>query len=332
ARSNRLGAGNDLDQLLGNHRLTGAVIRQRLLADHFSRVARGVVHRSHLRTVERGGILQQRAENLYADVARQELDENFVFIGLVFVDDAIIVAAIALEHGRNDLLRRRDLRNNGPESRKEQSADIECTLFVEPHDFFANVFGVLKRKRANRAQLDVFDDLFLVETAKLLVALAAHAEELDLFAFGHQRIRPLTCEPYDRRVEGAAQATLGGAYQQQMHAVAAGSDQQPRRRAEVVGRGGDIAEPLRHPLGIGTRSLGRRLRAPQLRRRDHLHRLGDLLRRLGGGDAHAHVLEAGHVSDGTTEKRMIDETSAWVRVMCRPSSIDYLASVLRPLW
>src|SRR5262245_5308504 len=222
--SYRLGAGNDLDQLLGDHRLTRAVVRQRLLADHFSRVARGVVHRSHLRTVERGGILQQRAENLHGDVARQELDENFILVGLVFVDDAIIVAAIAFEYGRNDLLRRRYLRNNGPESREEQGADVEAALFVEPHNFFANVFGVLERKRANRAQLDVFDDLFLVETTKLLVALAAHAEELDLFALGHQRIRPLTREPHDRRVEGAAQAALGGAYQQQMHAVAAGSD------------------------------------------------------------------------------------------------------------
>src|SRR5262249_58222429 len=113
--------------------------------------------------------------------------------------DAVTVATIALEHGRNDLLRRRDLRNDGSESRKEQGADIECTLFVELHKFFANVFGVLERKRANRAQLDVFDDLFLVETAKLLVALATHAEELDLLAFGHQCIRPLTCEPHDRR-------------------------------------------------------------------------------------------------------------------------------------
>src|ERR1700726_2591633 len=33
---NRLGAGDDLDQLLGNHRLTGAVIDQCLLADHFA--------------------------------------------------------------------------------------------------------------------------------------------------------------------------------------------------------------------------------------------------------------------------------------------------------
>ena len=51
-----------------------------------------------------------------------------------------------------------------------------------------------------------------------------------------------------------------------------------------------------HALGIGARGLGRRLRAAQLGGRDHLHGLGDLLRRLGGGDADAHVLEAGHAS------------------------------------
>src|SRR6516164_3396379 len=151
ARSHRLGPRDDLDQLFGDHRLAGAVVGQRLLADHLSRVARGVVHRSHLRTIEGSRILQQRAENLHGNVARQELDEDFVLIGFVFVDYAVIVAGVALEHGRNDLLRRRDLRNNRPESRKEQGADVECTLLVEPHNFFADVFGVLERKLANRA-------------------------------------------------------------------------------------------------------------------------------------------------------------------------------------
>src|SRR6516225_813060 len=131
--------------------VSGGVVGQRLLADHLSRVARGVVHRGHLRTIEGSRILQQRAENLYGDVTWQELDEDFVLIGLVFVDYAVIVAAIALEHGRNDLLRRRNLRNDGPESRKEQGTDIECTLLVEPHNFLADLFGVLEGKRANSA-------------------------------------------------------------------------------------------------------------------------------------------------------------------------------------
>src|SRR3569833_3061476 len=41
----RLGAGDDLDQLLGDHRLPGPVVAQRLLADHIAGIAGGVVHR-----------------------------------------------------------------------------------------------------------------------------------------------------------------------------------------------------------------------------------------------------------------------------------------------
>jgi hypothetical protein len=62
------------------------------------------------------------------------------------------------------------------------------------------------------------------------------------------------------------------------------------RRANPRPRG-DVAEHRVHALGIGPRGFGGGLRAAQLRRRDHLHGLGDLLRRLGGGDADPHVFE-----------------------------------------
>ena len=79
-----------------------------------------------------------------------------------------------------------------------------------------------------------------------------------------------------------------------MHAVAAGADEQPRGGAEVADRGGDIAEHLFHAFGERTRGFGRSLRTAQLGGRDHLHGLGDFLRRLGRGDAHAHVFERSH--------------------------------------
>src|SRR5215813_13664433 len=43
----RLGAGDDLDQLLGDHGLAGAIVDQRLLADHLAGIAGGVVHCRH---------------------------------------------------------------------------------------------------------------------------------------------------------------------------------------------------------------------------------------------------------------------------------------------
>ncbi len=51
-RLKRLGAGDDLDQLFGNHRLARAVVSKRLFANHVAGVAGGVVHCRHLRAVE----------------------------------------------------------------------------------------------------------------------------------------------------------------------------------------------------------------------------------------------------------------------------------------
>src|SRR3954467_5773331 len=85
SRSQRLGAGDDLDQLLSDLRLAGAVVFQGLLADHVAGIAGGVVHRAHLGAVERRGVLEQRAEDLDGDITRQQLVENFLFLGLIFV-------------------------------------------------------------------------------------------------------------------------------------------------------------------------------------------------------------------------------------------------------
>src|SRR5690242_1290397 len=83
--SDGLGAGDDLDQLLGDHGLAGAVINQGLLADHFAGVAGSVVHCRHLRAVEGSVVLQQRPEHLHREIARQQAGQNLVLLGLVFV-------------------------------------------------------------------------------------------------------------------------------------------------------------------------------------------------------------------------------------------------------
>src|ERR1700742_4674088 len=80
--SDRLGAGDDLDQLLGDLGLTGSVVDLGLLADHFAGIAGGVVHRAHLRAVERSVVFQQRAEDLHREIARQQIAQNLVFFRL----------------------------------------------------------------------------------------------------------------------------------------------------------------------------------------------------------------------------------------------------------
>src|SRR3984957_13533345 len=69
--SDPLGARDDFNQLLGDHRLTGSVVDQGLLADHVAGIAGGVVHGAHLRAVERGVVFQQCAAGLVSAGARQ---------------------------------------------------------------------------------------------------------------------------------------------------------------------------------------------------------------------------------------------------------------------
>src|SRR5882672_6468613 len=84
-RSDRLGAGDDFNQLLGDHRLTGAIVNQGLLADHVAGIAGRVVHRAHLRAVERSVVFQQPAEDLHRQIARQQTCQDFIFFRFIFV-------------------------------------------------------------------------------------------------------------------------------------------------------------------------------------------------------------------------------------------------------
>src|SRR3712207_285622 len=70
--SDRLGTGDDLDQLLGDVGLSRAVVVERQLVDHLAGVARGVVHRRHARALLARRALQDGAVDLDGEVARQQ--------------------------------------------------------------------------------------------------------------------------------------------------------------------------------------------------------------------------------------------------------------------
>src|SRR5262249_28741379 len=286
--------GNDLDQLFGDHALPGAVVRERLLADHLAGVAGGVVHCAHLSAIERGVVLEQRAEDLNCNVAWQQLIEDVVLVWLIFVSGSGTVAFLLGYHRRNDLLGGRYLRNDRFEAREKQRADVECALVVERDHPLRYVLRVHEGDLANGPQLNRLDDLFFERPFDLVVTFAANAEKLHLFALCDQRRRALARKPHDRRVERAAQAALAGADEQEMDLVLAGSGQQLGRGGDVGNRFSDLAENPSHALRIRPRRFGRALRTPEFRCGDHLHGFGDLLRRLGGGDAHPHVLQARH--------------------------------------
>ena len=74
--SERLGAGDDLDQLFRDVSLARAVVVDRQAIDDVTGVARGVVHGRHARALLAGRILQQRSEDLHRQIARQQLGED----------------------------------------------------------------------------------------------------------------------------------------------------------------------------------------------------------------------------------------------------------------
>src|SRR5215475_14310715 len=100
-RSDCFCAGDDFDEFLGDLSLTRAVVDQRLLADHFAGVAGGVVHRRHLRAVERSVVLEQRAEDLHREIARQQAGEDLVLFRLVFVGRRARAGGRLLDDQRN---------------------------------------------------------------------------------------------------------------------------------------------------------------------------------------------------------------------------------------
>jgi len=99
----------------------------------------------------------------------------------------------------------------------------------------------------------------------------------------------LARQTHNGGVEWAAEAALAGADQKQVHLVPTRSGHERRRAGRARGCARNIGDHRGHLVRKGTGGFGRMLRAPQLRGRDHLHGLGDLLRRLGGGDTDPHV-------------------------------------------
>src|SRR5579864_4083220 len=182
--SHGFGAGDDLDQLLGDHGLAGAVIGERLLADHLAGIAGGVVHCGHLRAVERSGVLHQGAENLHRDIARQELGKNVLLIRLILVHGAAMLGGRRRKYRRDELLRGRYLGHDRFEPREEQGAHIEAAGVEPCHDVAADPIGMLEPDLAHRTQIDRLDDAAFVLPLELVKTLAADAEKLDVLAVG----------------------------------------------------------------------------------------------------------------------------------------------------
>src|SRR6185369_16628864 len=150
------------------------------------------------------------------------------------------------------------------EARIKQRADVKLARLEARQNLFGDVFGIDEAELANRAQVDVLDDVLLEGAAELLVALAADAENLDLFALVEQRQRTLARQTHDRGIEGSGQATFAGADQQEMYLVPAGAGQQRRGTGRTCRGRRDIRNHRVHFLGVGPRRFSSGLRTAQL--------------------------------------------------------------------
>ena len=98
------------------------------------------------------------------------------------------------------------------------------------------------------------------------------------------------CGADDVGVERTRQTTLGGDDHQHVDLILAGAGEQGRGALTTRARG-EAGDHALDPLGVRATSHRRFLRAAQLGGGDHLHRLGDLLRRLDRADADLEGLE-----------------------------------------
>src|SRR6185312_1061403 len=94
-----------------------------------------------------------------------------------------------------------------------------------------------------------------------------------------------------------------------MDLVAAGAGEKRRGVDLTLEAGGERAEHALHALRIGTRGFRLLLRAPQPRRRHHLLRRRDFLRRADGADAVPQFLEGGHVALRFPQAKVLAKSS-----------------------
>src|ERR1051326_9521521 len=151
-RSNGRSAGDDLNQLLGDLRLAGAVHLNGKRFDEVACVARGAVHCGHLCGEEAGLVFQERGQDLDGDVLGQQCGEDFILVGLVIIDGARGFRIGGFDGGRNELHRSRRLRHNRFEAAVNQSDDVDLAGFGEIEDRLRD--GARQRK-ARRLDADL---------------------------------------------------------------------------------------------------------------------------------------------------------------------------------
>jgi len=135
------------------------------------------------------------------------------------------------------------------------------------------------------------DDALRVEALEHGAALAADDVEEHRLALRHQLVGLPARGADDVGVERSGEAAVAGRDDDQVRVVLARADKQLRALRTRRDLGCERGHDLGHARRIGPRRSRVLLGTAQLRRRHHVQRLGDLLRRLDRADAELEGLE-----------------------------------------
>src|SRR3954452_6850189 len=292
----RLGAGNDFHDLLGDLGLAGAVHLQGEVFDDFAGVLAGVAHRGHAGAVLGGGALQQGAEDRDLDVVGDEALEDVDGIGLVLDERAalsVVVpgAPLLAARLRGRVLGARPLEDRRLLERQQRLAAhllgerrdvavvedlhaVDVAVDVRGHQGLGDLAGVVVARPVGEPDVAA-GDVAPAERQRRDAATAG-GEERHLLALGLVLGGGADPGPDDLRVERAGQAAVGG--DEQDRDLVLGLVLLEDVQRGQLGAGGLGGLP-RHPpdrARVGPQPLDALLGAAQARGSPHLHRARDL--------------------------------------------------------
>ena len=186
------------DEFLGDHGLTRAVVDLRLLLDHLARVARGGIHGTGACALLGGRVLEERAEHLDGEVARQERVEDRFLTRLELQSGIRSGTAGCGQLGWDELLGGRHLGDDGAEARVEQRRHVELAIVETRDDALRDLGSKLVIHRLVAAQVTALDNLVAILATQEVVALLADRDDLHRLAFGRQRADVLAGQTHDR--------------------------------------------------------------------------------------------------------------------------------------
>src|SRR4051812_44554706 len=299
----RLGAGDDFHDLLGDLGLAGPVHLQGEVFDELPRVLRGVAHSGHARAVLGRGGLQQGAVDRDLHVVRDEPLEDLLGVGLVLDERAVpralrVVAVLVLVLLEDRGLLQRQQRLAAHVLRER--GDVAVVEDLHAVDLAVDVGG--DQVLGDLARVGVLRAVGEADVGARGVALA-EAQRRDAAPPGGVPLQraPLVlvlgggaqARADDLRVERAGQAAVAGD-EQQPHGVDALVLLEDREVRDVLGRLGRLAGHAADRARVGPQRGDALLGPAQARRRDHLHGAGDLLDVLDRGDPVLDVTLGGH--------------------------------------